>query len=308
MQYTIFDVPLESDIALPELPAAEAGAPSPHLGVRLHPGLRIGQVRWIQRWCSCDGTDFLHVGMAPEGYWLRFLGLQDFLVSLDCRAVYFEPSRTLNAYTLRHLLVDQVLPRMLGQSGELILHGALVNYHQRSFALLGQSGAGKSTLAASFAAAGGTLLSDDCFAVRITSRGVSLVGNYAGVRLFEDSAARVPELGACIGDVAHYSSKQRYLSPGAAAQLPAPGQLDGMFLLEKSTDQAIDLEPVAGADQLMALIEQLFLVDPGNKTVMRQHFETFDGLLAARPAVYRLQYPRQFDLLPAVRQALERVF
>ena len=82
-----------------------------------------------------------------------------------------------------HFLLDQILPRLLGERGELVLHGGAISDSSSdasALVLLGTTGSGKSTLCASFLNDGWSLLSDDC--VYIDPESMTVSGSYPGLR------------------------------------------------------------------------------------------------------------------------------
>ena len=76
------------------------------------------------------------------------------------------PCETVSGPEWEHRLLAYALPYLLGDRGDLILHGAAIDTPNGAVVLLGPSGRGKSTLALAAVAAGHRVLGDD--AVRVT--------------------------------------------------------------------------------------------------------------------------------------------
>ena len=102
-------------------------------------------------WDEDETEIFMSVADEGSGYRVRFPGIGDYFVSPGQGQIQCQPFSAVPAETLRHLLLDQVVPRMLGQGGELVLHASAVELDDGTgLAFVGPSGAGKSTLASSF--------------------------------------------------------------------------------------------------------------------------------------------------------------
>jgi hypothetical protein len=104
---------------------------------------------WSHHWLSPGGETLLSHCNRDSYHWLRFPGLADFLISADADEISCYPVPAVPEETIRHLLLDQVLPRCLAHQGKIMLR------HQRSWltwldTFLYDSGAGKSTLAGNF--------------------------------------------------------------------------------------------------------------------------------------------------------------
>src|SRR5690606_8330052 len=156
--------------------------------------------------------------------------------------------------TLRHGLLDQVIPMCLGQLGRQVLHASAVRLADgRVLGFVGQSGLGKSTLAAAFAAAGASILTDDCLLIEPRGPGFAAIGNYPGVRLNEDSATRLLGGVGEPGSVAHHSGKSRLPTPPSANRVEGDA-LSALFLLvEPGDDDAIQTAPIIGSEDLLPL-------------------------------------------------------
>ena len=135
--------------------------------------------------------------------------------------------RALPAATLRHLLLDQVLPLALGRMGRMAIHASAVHVPGLgAVAFAGGPGSGKSTLAAALARAGCAVLSDDCLVIAVRSGGVWAIPSYPGVRLWPDAASRLGYRGRL---VAHYSDKVR-VATGGLPSGDCPARLRALFL------------------------------------------------------------------------------
>jgi hypothetical protein len=171
-----------------------------------------------------------------------------------------------------------------------------------AIAFLGESGAGKSTLCAEFARAGHPLLGDDGIVVLPTARGFEAIATYAGLRLLPDPLTVLFEDAPGGEAVAHTNSKRRLPCAGlglALAQAPAP--LRALYWLTPGSQ--IEIAALPDRDAFLALLRSSFLLHLDDPERSRTLFDRIGALRDAVP-VRRLTYPREFGLLPAVREAL----
>ncbi len=126
---------------------------------------------WIHHRAGNSGDITHSLTRLGEGYLLRFPLLADFVISNDGRRIAGWAARESCRETIRHLLLDQVLPRLLSHQGHLVLHAGGVTSDHGAIVFLGESGLGKSTLCSSFNQAGFALLSDDFLLLSAQERG-----------------------------------------------------------------------------------------------------------------------------------------
>ncbi len=229
-------------------------------------------------------------------------GLAEFDILADGTEVACRAKGEIPAETLEHLLIDQVLPRVLAWRGRIVLHAGCVASAAEAIAFLGESGAGKSTLCAAFARAGWSLLGDDALVVaRSEDGGFEVFPTYPGLRLPADSRARLASVAAS-SPVAHTTAKRRIAWPRPDS---VPRPLLALYILETSpnAEDSPRVEEIRGREALLALVRasfQLHLDDPARTEA---HFARLSALAATVP-VRRLVYPRCFEGLPRV---IERV-
>src|SRR5262249_5353772 len=116
-------------------------------------------------------------------------GLGEFIVSADGSRIACAPSRRASSESVQVYLLGQALSFALAKSGVEPLHGSAIEHEGEAIAFVGGSGYGKSTLAASFIAAGCTLLTDDLLVLKSDARGVDAFPGPARIKLFPEAAA-----------------------------------------------------------------------------------------------------------------------
>ena len=160
--YQVCDLVLASETPLPELRVGEVGRPNFAFKLVLSPTLEYGPVEWFHRWSLPDEETWMSFGRVGRDYLLRFTDLADYVIRIEEREIYCYPNPDTPLETIRHLLLDQVIPLVLSSQGKLVLHASAVATPEGAIAFIGSTGRGKSTLAASFTKRGFPLLTDDC--------------------------------------------------------------------------------------------------------------------------------------------------
>lgn len=307
--YRICDLALASNIPLPELvPATDFGVecrfelltarePSP------------AKVAWINQWPVEQDDDqseneepWVCFGRRDDGYLLRFPSCGDFFLSDNAQEIRCYPLPDIPEVTVRHLLLDQVIPLVLSRRERIVLHASAVSTTQGVIAFAGKSGRGKSTLAASFARKGCALVSDDCLVLRKAQGIWTALPSYPGVRLWPSAAGELLHDDANTTDVAHYTSKLRASDMDGMPFSSCPAPLRGLYLLADE-HPAITVERLASARAFMAWVEFAYNLDITDSAFLRRQFETV-GQLTADVRSYALHYPRDFASLPAVIEAI----
>jgi hypothetical protein len=219
------------------------------------------------------------------------------------------PSSEISANTLAHLLMDQVIPRVLGHLGNVVMHAsAVVMADGNAIAFLGDSGKGKSTLASSFYQAGFGLVTDDSMLLELRDGQVFCLAAYASLRLWPESADRLFPDSADFKAVAHYSNKQQMMLLNAKRVHSKPVPLKAVFVLDDpamaSGDREVEIGRISGAAAAMAMVEAAFVLDLDRRSVVKESFRRVTGIAQSGVPFFRLGYPRRFDLLSRVRASI----
>lgn len=284
MRYAFHGVTLDSTMPLPELRRAGAGAPPVSLAISLIDGALDDRVEWFRRWSFPRGRaarrrPWLSFGRRADGYLLRFHDLADFRIPRAGDRVGCAPIDDCPPDTLRHLLIDQVLPLVLGLRGALVFHASAVHVDGfGTIAFAGPAGCGKSSLAAALALRGCSIVADDSLVIAGDPRAPVAVPGYPGVRLRSD-AKRYLGLGRIGGaPVAHYTAKER-LDATALAFRRAPSPLRAVFVLGRRSParRPARVQELRPRDRLIALARFACVMDVEDR---RQLSTTFSNLSA----------------------------
>ena len=243
------------------------------------------------------------VGASGDAYVLRFGELLDVVADPEAGTATYLPGAGVEAHTVRHLLIDQVLPHLVSL-GRAVLHGSAVAIDGRAIVFVGVSGAGKSSLAAGLVRRGAALVADDHIPLERVGDAYLAHPSYSGLRLWEDSAALASGQATDLPTVAQYTDKRRW-SPStepAADALP----LQAVVVLDHEVgpgDALLELEPFRGAAAFIAVYQQAFRFERSGRPVLTADLDRFADLTRLVP-ILRLRHRRRLDLLDEVADTL----
>lgn len=306
--YCVCGLILASNIPLPELnTATDLGAECSFCMLPPEP-FPSTEIEWFHQW-HIEGNEeideknpWVCFARNDDGYLLRFPSCGDFVISHDVSEIRCRPLPDIPEVTIRHLLLDQVIPLVLSRKGRVVLHASAVSTGRGVIAFAGKSGRGKSTMALAFAKQGHALVTDDCLALRLEDSKWIVLPSYPGVRLWETTAEELVPRNASTADVAHYTSKRRIIDIDRIQFAACPQPIRRLYVLAEEQPE-ISIERLAASRAFMAWAEFAYNLDIVHADFLRGHFESV-GKLATQIPVYALHYPREFRMLPAVRAAI----
>lgn len=259
----------------------------------------------FHQWVFPDGVRWTAFYRAAEGFLLRFPDLGDYLLSADCLQIACHPVPGVPDSTIWDLYLNQVLPLALSHRGKLVLHSSAVEIAGCAAAFLGESGRGKSTLAASFATAGYRFLADDGLVLDREDRTYVVQPSHPSIRLWRDSESALlqpPVMGAAQSPL---PAKARHLPGDRLVFCGEPRVLGYIYALGRGTSRDIVIEKLSPREAVVGLLGNSFLLDIKDRALLSRHFDRI-ARLARLPICYRLDFPRTFEMLPKVRQAILR--
>ena len=307
--YSYADLTVASTFPLRELSAAQNNPKKsfPDFTLYLldsHPG-EPDKTDWIRHWRTDDEYITLSLARKGDGFLLRFPLLADFIIDAEGSRIGAWATPDTEEETLRHLLLDQVLPRVLGYKERLVLHASAVLVNGKAMAFAGNTGAGKSTLAANFQTAGYQVLTDDGLIVTAGESCSFALPVYPGLRLWPQSVAALFEEPVSDAKVSCYSEKQRIKLPRQVG--PSSAKLSALYILSSvnSDDAAgsIGFKRLSLRDACIELIRYSFQLDVSNIRHSAVLMASASAITQQLP-VFTLSYPRDFSILPAVHEAI----
>ena len=303
--YRICDLALASNVPLPELTETTIvaavcrfellprGIPSP------------GDFVWFHHWTLEEDKEeeggkeaWAHFARTGNGYLLRFPSYGDFFLSADTLRIQCCPLPGTPEVTVRHLLLDQVIPLVLSQKESMVLHASAVLTTHGVIAFAGKSGQGKSTLAASFARNGCQMVSDDCLVLRAQDENWIAIPSYPGVRMWPSTAEQLFGNGTYSTDVAHSSLKRRVSNADLLPFANTPAPIRSLFFLADETS-TISIQRLEPGRAFVSLIKFSYNLDIHDAAFLRRQFEAVGHLTANIPA-FAIHYPREFASLQDV--------
>lgn len=256
----------------------------------------------IHVWLLPDATPWCEIHHEDGVYLMRFPRLADF--KLDTTGeVECHPVPGIDESTLRHLHFNQVVPAALSLQHRPVFHASAVVMGGTAIAFLGESGRGKSTLATYLGREGYPLLTDDGLELRWTDDGYSAVPSHSGVRLWSDSQYALLPPDATAEPRLSYTRKNRFFGDGLIPFAHQSAPMRRAYFLGEGIVETLTITAIPPREAHIAWVKHSFLLDVRNKTLMRAQFEQV-AKLAALGFSYVLDYPRRYDALPSVEEAL----
>lgn len=254
-------------------------------------------------WSFPDGTVWTSFHRLERRYLLRFPELADFDVSEDGKTANVWPVPGVSDGTVEHLYLNQILPLALSRQGHVVLHASAVEIAGDGVAFIGESGRGKSTLAASFATSGSRFLTDDGLQLRWREGQCWIVPSHPSVRLWEDSEDALITHAVSRAPAVDYTAKVRLLAGDQIAFCTEAQPLRRVYFLGDGTAPRLAIDAMAPAEALIALVKNSFLLDIEEQQLLAWHFDEMVRL-AALPIFFHLDYPRRYEDLPQIRDAI----
>jgi hypothetical protein len=254
---------------------------------------------WSTLWQVSQQEPWALVAREPGAYHVRVTGYAHFKVTATAIEIAAEPG--VRASTIRHLLLDQVLPLALAHEGRLVLHASGLRRGDDAIAIAGAAGSGKSTMAAALSAEGWTVTSDD--GVLLEERGEVLhaVPAYPGLRLWPDALDATGLRERSVGEVADYSAKVR-VAPAVHEPGEGTAPLRHVYVLQRG--RGIAVTPLAPRDASAAIFAHLYRADLTDRAALAAQFEACARFVERVP-VSRLTLAGTLDSVRDAARALD---
>ena len=275
---------------------------SVHFAHRGYPTLE--EVEWVHHFRSDAGSVTISIGRFVGTLLLYFPRIAAFSVSEDLSSVVIFSEEAASETTLRHLLLDQVLPRIVGQFCYNVFHASAVEVSGRAIAFIGPSGSGKSTLAAQLQNMGHPVLSDDCVQLRRKASSITVLPAYPGIRLWPDAVRATRNQELVTGLVAGYGEKHRIGADQVNHYSGKAFPLSDLFVLSRiEGGHALSGPRVASinAGQLfIELVKNSFVLDITDKRFREKQFEEIAGIFAGGCVCHKLNLEHDFNRLSEI--------
>ncbi|KJS08341.1 MAG: hypothetical protein VR73_05830 [Gammaproteobacteria bacterium BRH_c0] len=250
-----------------------------------------------------DGSLWANFFHADQGYIISFPALAEFWIAADGLETSCTRNFGVSKSTIDHLYLNQILPLALSRQFKLVLHGGAIEINDLSVAFLGASGAGKSTLTSSFATNGHGFLTDDGLQLELINGKCLAQPSHPSIRLWHDSHEALMPEGSPSSPPVDYTPKTRFLAGDAVLYCGEPRPLRAIYLLGDGSTPSISIQSVSSRDAIIELVRHSFLLDIEERAMLTHHFGQLTDLVKS-VSFFRLDYPRRYDYLPDVRQAV----
>lgn len=286
-EYEIYGLRLRSRAAIDALVEADATgavdidvvlgdeAPAPTPRGALQPYARTGAERTSGLVVTRDDSGSL---------WFAYADGTQFVVDGEARRIQgWWPPTSSRADALTYLL-GPILGFALRRRGVLALHASAVVLDGRAVALLGPGGAGKSTLAASFAAAGVPVLSDDVVAVREVRGTWMAYPAYRLIRLWDESTQLLFGAGDALPLLTPNWDKRGLALDGNYPFHIAPVALGDIIVLgaRSSDSSAPTARAMSGVEALSAIVANSYTNYLLDEDMQRAELPLIGRMLAGR--------------------------
>jgi hypothetical protein len=203
---------------------------------------------------------------------------------------------------LSEIIVRRILPRVSSLHGRLTIHGATLGDGEGATMLLGSSGDGKSTMTAALALQlGWNIFSDDLSVLDDDARH-TVFTTMAGVSVWPESRRALGLPTENCRPLQNYEGKVWFSPTCTAPARPRP--LHAIILLSfKSGSSEIASARQSGPAALVMASSQLFPFNPRDLNQIEALFDRVRRMVAEVP-VYTLAYPRNYEALPGVIDAI----
>lgn len=306
MLYQYGKYTIESNLLLSPLAPVEAQVKSSDFVFKLcsHPSPLDNNVKWFHNYTFQDQTVFLSLGKNAHYYFLKFPEASVFTFQPHQNQIVCYTSENISERTISHLLLDQVMPRILYTTGHSIVHASAVIIDKQVVLFIGDSGRGKSTLALSFDREGYPVLSDDTILIADKDDGFVAQVLYRGFRVWSDTAKSLIGIQDTVDLVSQYNSKQRLIA-STQSELPSQFPIGAAFLITEPVTKSneIRIAEIPPSESVMTLVQSSFRLDMTDKALLAKEFDTFTNFVHQTP-FYTLSYPRDYSRLPEVHKAI----
>ena len=307
MHYKLFDFYLDSNTTFSELSEAKSvGEPVIKFKYFEHNNNPPKDYDWFRHIMFADSV-YLSIARIGEKYILRFPNQVEFFVSINKRQIDCFPLVKIKQRVMSHYLLNQVLPRMLNQQGDIVLHASAVAIGQTGLVFLGEAGLGKSSLCASLCMQGFPFLTDDSLLLKRKGDQYWGYSSYPGLRLLPDMRQTLELAPEGINSYSRFRVKEKLkLEPNRLTFRSEPVQISHLYVLDETQDGedlSIKISPLKPQWAFFEMRRASFDLDTSQRMHNQRTFEQFSDA-ANILGVFRLIYPRDVDRLPDVHTAI----
>jgi hypothetical protein len=285
--YSMYDLVVESEFELPELPRVNSGTIRPDISIQR------GDVEPVAEFDS--GTGISRIDAAPSVCRATYDSIGSFLITDGERILVDVPSPdVLGKKIFRRILQNELMAVLLMQRGLLVLHGSAVTINGKAVIFLGDRGAGKSTTAAAFHSSGHSVLEDDTVAIRFSNGQPMVVPGVPQLRLSPDAVRALGFTGATT-PTDDWGPLKQYLE---TATVSGPAPLMRCYLIQEGGQ--LEFKQIPPRNRPFVLITSTYTQGMLPDTdATSEHFKQCATVVESTP-IKRLVRPKNYAGLPSL--------
>ncbi len=250
-----------------------------------------------------DGEPWAVICRHKSGYLVRFIDLVDFEISSAGTEIVIHASPGVSSHTAEHLYQNQALPLALSLQKKIVLHGSAVEIGDKAVAFIAESGRGKSTLAASFSSNGFRFLTYDGLQIDQSNDEYRIRSSHPSLRLWEDSRQAMAHSASQTAPAISYSAKARFIADENFRFCAESRALKHIYFLGDGSTEGVSITPVSSQKSFIEMRRHCFLLGVDEHAMLAHNFQQL-AELSRLPIFFNLDYPRRYDILDRVREAV----
>ena len=288
-RYHGFGLILESNLALPALPAAASDDPADVrllLGADAAPAIESPHgpldLCYTSPYCDVEGLPQLRLWRSEQGCLrLEYSDSTKVVINAEGTQVWATWGSNATLEDTATYLLGPVLGLVLRLRGTTCLHASCVAVKDGCIAFAGASGSGKSSMAALFARNGHAVLSDDVLPLSASNGVVAAASTYPRVRLWADSTESLFGAKDALPLIVPGWAK-RYLDVSGSSYgfHSKPSPLRGVYVLreERTSGRAIEMRKCDPRSALVHLIANTYTSYVSSPSMQARDLEVFARL------------------------------
>lgn len=235
---------------------------------------------------EAGGPAHVIINTAANGryYSIAYAEGVEFLLDTHDAVVWCVWNEALTRQVAALYLLGPILGFILRVRGTTCLHASGILVDGQAIAFAGFSGAGKSTLAASFAAAGWPILTDDILPLAAVDGEIYAQPGHGRLRLFPNSFRNLPGLPDELPEIApDWDKCYLDLAVNKFTQHRSPAALKAIYILDWSSSERIVpfITPVDGAIAVASLAANTYRNELLSETMRKQEFYFLSSITAS---------------------------
>lgn len=307
--YKIFDLPFKSNFELSALKQIDNSEYSFEV-LRVNIVPKLEDIEWYLKipYQNHNNKTFAEFGKNKNYFIVRFNNYLDFFISKNLKKVFFSDKNNLDNNTVQHLLVDQVIPRIISDSKKIVVHASAIEYENMAFAFVGESGSGKSTLVFLLEELKNkfNVICDDTILIENRENKFLVHSSYSGIRLWPESLSAKKEYDnyQLARNVSEINNKIFLSSKNFNNKLKNKSKLlKTIYILEPSNTTDTKIVEISPGRAFEEITKSIFRLDTYNKEHLINEFN-FVTQLIDNINLFKINYKKDFSLVENYRNKI----